>query len=136
MVSGGNDIGHGDGGFTLIGCEVKSMEMKTTPLSDIVTADGEAPIFQAGDTLTISSRFPVGHYRVPRYVRGKRCVVEAVMEPRGLNNEEEGFGRNAGQKRHYYRVAIPLADLWPGYAGAAADGLRIEVYETWLEGAK
>lgn len=110
--------------------------MKTTPLSDIVTADCEAPSFKVGDTVLILSRFPVGHYRVPRYVRGKSCVVEAVIEPRAVNNEEEGFGRNAGQKRHYYRVAIPLTDLWPEYAGAAADGLRIEIYETWLEGAK
>ncbi len=110
--------------------------MNTKPLTDIVTADLEDAVFKAGDMVTISSRFPVGHYRVPRYVRGKRCVVEAVIEPRAVNNEEEGFGRNAGQKRHYYRVAIPLTDLWPGYAGAAADGLRIEVYETWLEGAK
>jgi hypothetical protein len=24
--------------------------------------------------------------------------------------------------------------LWPGYAGSPHDGLRIEVYENWLEG--
>jgi len=99
----------------------------------VVMADGEAPRFQVGDGVTISVRFPIGHYRVPHYIRGKRAVVEAVIEPRALNNEEEGFGRNAGQKRHYYRVAIPLTDLWPGYAGSAADGLRIEVFENWLE---
>ena len=99
----------------------------------VVWADGEAPRFRVGDVVTISVRFPIGHYRVPHYVRGKRAVVEAVIEPRALNNEEEGFGRNAGQKRYYYRVAIPLTDLWPGYAGSAADGLRIEVFEKWLE---
>ncbi len=98
-----------------------------------VTADGEAPMFQAGDRVRISVRFPIGHYRVPHYIRGKQAVVEAVIKPRALNNEEEGFGRNAGQRRHYYRVAIPLTDLWPGYAGSAADGLRIEVFENWLE---
>jgi nitrile hydratase len=98
-----------------------------------VPADGETPQFQPGERVTISVRYPVGHYRVPHYIRGKKAVVEAVLEPRGLNNEEEGFGRNAGQKRHYYRVAIPLTDLWPGYAGSAADGLRIEVFENWLE---
>jgi nitrile hydratase len=36
-------------------------------------------------------------------------------------------------KRHYYRVAIPLTDLWSGYAGSPADGLRIEVFENLLE---
>jgi hypothetical protein len=40
-----------------------------------------------------------------------------------VNNEEEGYGRNAGEKRHYYRIAISLAELWPGYAGSRKDGL-------------
>jgi hypothetical protein len=103
---------------------------------DIVKAEGEEPAFKAGDKVAVSIRFPVGHYRVPHYIRGKNAVVEAVIEPPAVNNEEEGFGRNAGQKRHYYRVAIPLTDLWPGYAGSAADGLRIEVFENWLERIK
>ncbi len=98
-----------------------------------VKAEGEEPLFQAGDQVMISVRFPVGHYRVPQYVRGTRAVVEAVIPTSAINNEEEGFGRNAGMKRHYYRVAIPLTDLWPGYGGSAADGLRIEVFENWLE---
>jgi nitrile hydratase len=56
-----------------------------------------------------------------------------VIEPRAVNNEEEGFGRNAGSKRHYYRVALPMLELWRGYAGSARDQLKIEVFETWLE---
>lgn len=107
--------------------------MNTEPKLAVVKASGEEPIFQAGDRVIISSRFPVGHYRVPRYIRGKQCVIEAVIEPCGVNNEEEGFGRNAGQKRHYYRVAIPLSEVWPGYKGSASDGLRIEIFENWLQ---
>jgi hypothetical protein len=107
--------------------------MKSATLPGIVKADGEEPAFRAGERVAISVRFPVGHYRVPQYIRGKIGVIEAVMEPPAVNNEEEGFGRNAGRKRHYYRVAIPLTDLWPGYGGSVADGLRIEVYESWLE---
>ena len=107
--------------------------MKSDTLPGIVKADGEEPAFAAGERVAISVRFPVGHYRVPQYIRGKIGVIEAVMKPPSVNNEEEGFGRNAGHKRHYYRVAIPLTDLWPGYGGSAADGLRIEVYESWLE---
>jgi nitrile hydratase len=60
-------------------------------------------------------------------------VVEAVIPTPAVNNEEEAFGRNAGMKGHYYRVAIPLTDLWPGYAGSPAEGLGIEVFENWLE---
>ena len=70
---------------------------------------------------------------MPRYIRGKRGVVESVIDRALVNNEEEGFGRNAGQLGYYYRVAIPLAELWPGYAGSEQDNLRIEVFETWLE---
>jgi nitrile hydratase subunit beta len=77
--------------------------------------------------------FPVGHYRVPHYIRGKPAVIETIIAPPAVNNEEEGFGRNAGSKRHYYRIAIPLSEIWAGYAGSPKDGLRIEVFETWLE---
>ena len=101
-------------------------------LLGIVRAEGEAPAFAPGDKVRILTRSPIGHYRVPTYVRGKIATVEAVMAA-GVDNEQEAYGRNAGSRRHYYRLAIPMAVLWPGYAGAATDGLRIEVYETWLE---
>ena len=97
------------------------------------SAQGEDILFGRGDKVRVLVRFPIGHYRVPRYVRGKSGVVESVIEPRAVNNEEEGFGRNAGSKRHYYRIAIPMAELWQGYAGGPADSLKIEVFETWLE---
>lgn len=103
------------------------------PLTQIVHIDGYEPKFKTGDEVRISVRYPIGHFRVPNYIRGKHGVVEAVIEPRAINNEEEGFGRNAGAKRHYYRIAIPLTELWPEYKGSPNDGLRIEVFETWLE---
>jgi len=108
---------------------------RTEPRSplQLVKALGEEAIFEAGDRVRVSTRYPVGHYRVPIYIRGKEGVIELVIEPTAVNNEEEGFGRNAGMKRHYYRVAILLRDLWPQYAGSAHDNLRIEVFETWLE---
>ena len=92
----------------------------------------EEPAYHVGQRVAVGVRYPIGHYRVPRYIRGKRGTVEAIMR-RGVNNEEEGFGRNAGAKRFYYRIAIPMSELWPDYVGAQGDGLRIEVFETWLE---
>jgi nitrile hydratase len=102
-------------------------------MTDIVLALGEAPIFQPGDAVRILTRSPVGHYRVPRYLRGKAGSIESVILPAAVDNEEEGFGRNAGSKRHYYRIAIPMTEIWPDYTGSPRDGLRIEVFETWLE---
>jgi nitrile hydratase len=109
------------------------IESVPQPLPQIVHIDGYAPAFKAGDEIRISVRYPIGHFRVPNYIRGKRGIVEAVIEPPAINNEEEGYGKNVGAKRHYYRIAIPLTELWPGYKGSANDGLRIEVFETWLE---
>jgi nitrile hydratase subunit beta len=99
----------------------------------ITTALEQAPIFAAGELVRIVERYPIGHYRVPRYVRGKRAVVQEAIEPRAVNNEEEGFGRNAGSKRYYYRVAIELRELWGRGTGEGSDTLRIEVHESWLQ---
>src|SRR5271154_4858203 len=93
----------------------------------VVWAAGDEPIFASGDHVRVSVRFPIGHYRVPRYIRGKQGLVEAVIEPRAVDNEEEGYGRNAGSKRHYYRIGIALGELWPAYVGSPKDSLRIEV---------
>jgi nitrile hydratase len=99
----------------------------------IVLATGETPLLRPGDRVRVDNRIPIGHYRVPTYLRGKTGTVETVIEPRGLDNEEEGFGRNAGDKRHYYRVVLAMPDLWPDYPGSPNDTLHIEVFETWLE---
>ena len=98
-----------------------------------VPALEERPALHRGDAVRISGRMPIGHYRVPLYLRGKTGTVESVIEPAAVNNEEEGYGRNAGSKRHYYRIAVPMTEIWPDYAGSARDGLRIEIFETWLE---
>lgn len=99
----------------------------------LVLALGEEPLFHPGDRIRILTRCPVGHYRVPTYLRGKTGSVEAVILPAGIDNEEEAYGRNAGSKLHYYRLAFAMTEIWPDYSGSPQDGLRIEVFETWLE---
>jgi nitrile hydratase subunit beta len=102
-------------------------------LPHVVLAEGEAPIFAVGDRVRVDQRFPIGHYRVPNYIRGKQATVVGVITPAAVNNEEEGYGRNAGSKRHYYRVALEMTELWPFYPRPSNDKLFIEVFETWLE---
>jgi nitrile hydratase subunit beta len=99
----------------------------------IVFAYGEEVLFQPGETVRVMTRSPIGHYRVPIYLRGRKGIVEKVMEPMQVDNEREGYGQNAGNKRHYYRVAFSLKELWADYAGPAHDKLNIEVFENWLE---
>jgi nitrile hydratase len=99
----------------------------------IVSAVGEQPAYQPGNEVRVAARSPIGHYRVPMYLRGKRGVVESVIEPRAVDNEEEGYGRNAGLLLHYYRVAFAMTEVWPLYKGSPNDGTRCEIHESWLE---
>jgi nitrile hydratase len=94
---------------------------------------GERAIFDPGQRVRVANRCPVGHYRLPKYLRGKIGTVQTVIEPVAVDNEEEGFGRNAGSKRHYYRVAFQMTEVWPEYA-QPADRLYIEIFESWLKG--
>ena len=105
------------------------------PQLPVVLADGEIPAFEPGDAVRVMTRSPIGHYRVPQYLRGKVGVVVAVVHPMAVDNEEEAYGRNAGSKGYYYRTAFPMHDVWPGYIGAGRDALLIEVFQTWLERA-
>jgi nitrile hydratase len=102
-------------------------------MSDIVTAPGDVPTFRPGSRVQVDHRSPIGHYRVPQYLRGKTGIVESVIAPRAVDNEEEGYGRNAGCRLHYYRIVFAMSELWPAYSGPSHDNLRIEVYETWLQ---
>ena len=47
-----------------------------TPFPGIVRATGEAPLFRRGESVRVLTRAPVGHYRVPTYLRGKAGLVE------------------------------------------------------------
>jgi nitrile hydratase len=98
----------------------------------IVTAAGEVAPFMPGDRIRVKHRVPIGHYRVPQYLRDKVGVVQSIVEPSAVDNEEEGYGRNAGSRLHYYNVAFPLCEIWPGY-GTGLDRLQVDVFETWLE---
>jgi nitrile hydratase subunit beta len=101
--------------------------------SKVVTATGEKHAFDVGESVRVGNLVPIGHYRVPTYLRGKVGRVIKVIEPSLIDNEEEGYGRNAGNRRHYYRVSVLMTQIWSDYEGSPRDELQIEVYETWLE---
>jgi len=90
---------------------LQTQEVAGRWLPGVVLATGEAPSFKAGDKVRVLDRWPVGHYRVPTYLRGKIAVIEAVIERPWMNNEEEGFERNAGALRHYYGLAVAMTHL-------------------------
>ena len=85
---------------------------KSGSLRNIVKAEGEEPMFRLGETVRIAERSPTGHFRAPNCIRGKPCRIEAVIEPAAINTEDEGFGRNARERCHYYRIAFRCLSFW------------------------
>ena len=89
----------------------------------VVPALGETPLFHPGDRVRISARSPIGHYRVPTYLRGKRGSIEKVIEPTLIDNEEEGYGRNAGSTAPLLPHCRPddraLAEIMPARRATA-----------------
>lgn len=77
------------------------MAQRSQPMThdfpDTVKADGEQPIFAPGDQVRISMRFPIGHFRVPNYIRGKKGNVEAVIER--FSEFASGHDRISTQRR-------------------------------------
>jgi len=92
-------------------------------MTQIVPALGEIALFKVGDAIRVATRAPIG----------QRGVIAKVLQPAAVDNEIEGFGHNAGLRRHYYSIVFPMAEVWAGYEGQPADRLQIEVFESWLE---
>lgn len=87
--------------------------------------------YAVGDIVRVAVRYPVGHYRVPMYMRGKQVRITQKIGVY-VNPETEAFGKNAGDKMWCYHVAIPQTELWPDYQGKGQDSLIIEIFESWL----
>jgi nitrile hydratase len=87
--------------------------------------------FAPGDPVRVKALFPPGHVRTPFFTRGKAGVVAELLG-RFENPESLAYGRRTGPVP-LYRVRFRQVDLWPGYAGSAADTLVADLYEHWLE---
>jgi nitrile hydratase len=99
-----------------------------------VTGQGAAR-FGPGDRVVVRRAEPPGHLRTPYYVRGRTGVIERLCGS-FPNPEELAYNRPGTPGRPLYRVRFAQHDLWPGYAGPAADVVEVEIYEHWLEPAQ
>ncbi len=72
------------------------------------------------------------HMRTPGYVRGRQGWIERC-HGRFPDPEQRAYGRDGLPAKPLYLVRFRQADLWPGYGGAAADSLALDIFEHWLE---
>ncbi len=88
--------------------------------------------FAPGAPVVVASRDVAGHIRTPRYVRGKRGIVERICGS-FRNPEDLARGEYGSTPRPLYRVRFAQRELWNDYAGSDSDTVDVELYEHWLE---
>ena len=95
--------------------------------------EAEVPArFAQGERVVVRNLNPVRHTRLPRYVRGKRGVVE---HDHGVFVFPDTSAHGGGQKpQHVYSVKFGARELW-GAEAPAKDHLYLDLWDDYLERA-
>lgn len=88
--------------------------------------------FKAGDTVLAKNINPLGHTRLPRYVRGRRGVVN---RDHGVFIFPDAHAAGQGKKpQHVYAVRFTARELW-GPDASPRDAVYVDLWDDYLEGA-
>lgn len=90
------------------------------------------PRFEVGDSIVVRNIHPVGHTRLPRYVRGKRGIIARIYGAQGFQDEPT-IADNSPQ--HVYSVVFEADELW-GENAEPNHRLYIDMWECWMEAAE
>ncbi len=95
------------------------------------TRDVAAPArFVAGDEVRARTINPAGHTRLPRYVRGRRGVVE---RDHGVHVFPDSNAHGAGEcPQRLYGVRFAARELW-GETSAKRDTVHLDLWDAYLE---
>lgn len=106
-------------------------------LWDVVTTGAQfrmptaaGPRFQAGDRVVVRTINPVGHTRLPRFVRGRSGVV---LEQRGSFIFPDTMAHGNGPKpQHVFSVRFAARDLW-GESASDRDFVYLDLWDDYIE---
>ena len=101
----------------------------TQPIPTKVDAN-VAPRFKPGDAIVARNIHPTGHTRLPRYVRGKRGVVE---EDYGIFPLSDAVAHGEPDRpQHVYSVSFTARELW-GEDAKAGDTVSLDLFDEYLD---
>jgi hypothetical protein len=93
-------------------------------------AENVEPRFRVGDQVMMKNINPAGHTRMPRYIRGKRGVVECDY---GVFAFPDTHAHGKGAKpQHCYSVRFSSRELW-GPEASERDSLRVDVFDDYMD---
>ena len=90
------------------------------------------PRFKVGDAVRTRNIHPLGHTRLPRYVRGKQGVVAIYQGVQEFQDTVPGDPDPPPQP--LYNVRFDAAELW-GTSAEANQTLYIDMWESYLDSA-
>jgi nitrile hydratase len=94
--------------------------------------DPIAPRFKAGEAVVARNIHPVGHTRLPRYVRGRRGIVQ---RDHGVFSFPDAHAAGEGTRpQHVYSVRFEARELW-GPAASPRDRVYVDLWDDYLEPA-
>ncbi len=89
-------------------------------------------LFKTGDAVRARLMNPVGHTRLPRYVRGRAGTIAMVH---GVHVFPDAHAAGRGEDPQWlYSVAFDARALW-GAEAHAGDEIRLDLWEPYLERA-
>ena len=91
-----------------------------------------APKFQIGDRVTGRNINPVGHTRLPRYVRSRTGVID---RDHGVFSFPDGNAVGKDKPQHLYSVVFESGELW---GSDASDNFKVyvDMWDDYLEPAQ
>jgi nitrile hydratase len=90
------------------------------------------PHFKVGQRVRARNMNPIGHTRLPRYVRGK---VGAIARDHGVYTFPDTNAHFQGENRqHVYSVCFPARELWGEHA-SPRDSVHLDMWDNYLERA-
>jgi len=88
--------------------------------------------FKAGQRVRARNMHPVGHTRLPRYVRGK---IGEVVRDRGVHVFPDSHAHDRGENpQHLYSVRFTARELW-GESASPRDTVHLDMWDDYLEHA-
>ncbi|HLZ10873.1 MAG TPA: nitrile hydratase subunit beta [Chloroflexota bacterium] len=94
--------------------------------------DSNPARFKVGDRVIARNVHPTGHNRIPRYVRGKRGVVDRIWGAETYPDTNAlGLGKHP---QNVYSVRFEGVELW-GDSAEAGQSLYIDLWDSYLDPA-